>query len=212
MNKLFVFVLCGFLIFSGCRTLRPINADDIKVSLKIDKSFLKGKMARQRKYVPAANSNEGSSSNVSIGINVQCSSNDSGEVLLLITVIALAAGWYWGTCRVYMTPEGYGEYKQQLYWGENKVFLPRAAEKDGLTLKFHTYGRVEREWSYKYVPGESKRLLLKGNSIEEVKVKTNEEFTEVIEEAFTGPEAGEIPLIEDDIESSGIKEPENDRQ
>jgi hypothetical protein len=171
------------MVFCNCRTIRPINPDDIVMNLKIEKSFLAGKVAKVKTHKPAPPPppDSGSSGSIGIEVNFNISSDDAEVILIIVTVIIIAAaGWHFGTCRVYMMPAGYPEYKQQLYWGENRIFLPRAAEEKGILLYFSTFGRIKKEWTYKFVPGENKRLMLKGDKIIEVKAKTEDEFREMI--------------------------------
>ena len=138
-KALMVFVIVNLAI-ANCRTLSPITETDVAVKMVLNRHMIR----KQAQYDLSAFSGGGWG-------NVD---GEAGIILLGIVAVVfvgeVAVNILQG-CDVYVYPEGYRKhYKQQVYWGENRVFLPKEFADSGGFICFEVRGSYSGAFKQKF--------------------------------------------------------------
>jgi len=131
---------------SGCRhPNRPRQSDDLKIKVELTRSFVRRNMQDVPKDLDVARE--------TVDKNLEAA-EDIGDVLFCLLIIApIAYGVedaieHADTAKGHIRPKGIDGYRQRLYWGENRVYLPRGCAGQVVTLVVEFRGNYEGTYEF----------------------------------------------------------------
>ncbi|MFC1582623.1 hypothetical protein ACFL4W_03685 [Planctomycetota bacterium] len=158
MKRIIVFLICGSLVLTSCRTWFPIRPDDHVINIEIRESYLERHTQEDRICGSGDSGGDWGPGNWSGG-DCEAIIVVVVAVITIIIVCSIVEAVVVGR-DIHVHPSGFGdEYIQQLYPGENKVFLPQQFGTEGGTLFFNVTGTHEGSWGLRYRPGVEYYLL-----------------------------------------------------
>jgi len=117
---------------AGCRHPNSRRqADDLRIGVELSRGFVRRTMEDVPKDLDVARET------VEQGLD---EADDIGDVIFCLLIVApIAFGLedaveHADTTKGYIWPKGIGNYRQRLYWGENRVYLPARCARQVVTL------------------------------------------------------------------------------